>query len=82
MHSNPSCGALRQQTATATGPLTAWLCCIPQIDAGADFIVTQLFYRVERFTQFVKDCRSIGINCPILPGEGGVLGRGRRVDQQ
>jgi hypothetical protein len=39
-----------------------------QIDAGADFIVTQLFYRVERYTQFVKDCRSIGIACPILPG--------------
>jgi len=39
-----------------------------KIDAGADFIVTQLFYRVDRFLQFVKDCRSIGINCPILPG--------------
>jgi 5,10-methylenetetrahydrofolate reductase len=40
-----------------------------QIDAGGDFIITQLFYRVERFLQFVEDCRSIGITCPILPGE-------------
>jgi methylenetetrahydrofolate reductase (NADPH) len=40
-----------------------------QIEAGGDFIITQLFYRVERFTQFVEDCRSIGITCPILPGE-------------
>jgi methylenetetrahydrofolate reductase (NADPH) len=39
-----------------------------QIDAGGDFIITQLFYRVERFQQFVEDCRSIGITCPILPG--------------
>jgi hypothetical protein len=46
----------------------AVMCCGVQIEAGADFIVTQLFYRVERYTQFVKDCRSIGINCPILPG--------------
>lgn len=40
-----------------------------KIDAGADFIITQLFYRVERFLQFVEDCRSIGITCPILPGK-------------
>eukprot|EP00963_Diacronema_lutheri_P008454 scaffold752_cov322-Pavlova_lutheri.AAC.51 len=39
-----------------------------KIDAGADFIVTQLFYEVELFLKFVKDCREIGINCPILPG--------------
>jgi hypothetical protein len=42
-----------------------------QIDAGAEFIITQLFYRVERFLQFVEDCRSIGITCPILPGDPG-----------
>lgn len=41
-----------------------------QIDAGGDFIVTQLFYDVDHFLAFVKDCRSIGINCPILPGGG------------
>lgn len=41
-----------------------------KIDAGADFIITQLFYRVERFLKFVEDCRSIGITCPILPGVG------------
>eukprot|EP00878_Enallax_costatus_P001814 GHUV01001972.1.p1 GENE.GHUV01001972.1~~GHUV01001972.1.p1 ORF type:complete len:597 (+),score=135.37 GHUV01001972.1:253-2043(+) len=39
-----------------------------KIDAGGDFIITQLFYRVERFLQFVEDCRSIGITVPILPG--------------
>jgi hypothetical protein len=29
----------------------------PQLDAGADFVVTQLFYDCDRYLQFVKDCR-------------------------
>ena len=39
-----------------------------QIDAGADLVVTQLFYDVELFIKFEKDCRSVGITCPIIPG--------------
>ncbi|KAM9855431.1 methylenetetrahydrofolate reductase (NADPH) [Aulostomus maculatus] len=39
-----------------------------KVDAGADFIITQLFFRVETFLKFVEDCRAIGIMCPILPG--------------
>ena len=39
-----------------------------KVDAGADFIITQLFFKAETFTQFVKDCRAVGINCPIIPG--------------
>lgn len=39
-----------------------------KIDAGGDIIITQLFFDCKIFLQFVKDCRSIGINCPILPG--------------
>ncbi|KAH8928371.1 MTHFR-domain-containing protein [Atractiella rhizophila] len=39
-----------------------------KVDAGADFIVTQLFYDVEAFTQWHTDCRSAGIKVPILPG--------------
>lgn len=39
-----------------------------KVDAGAHFIVTQLFFRAETFLKFVKDCRAIGITCPILPG--------------
>ncbi len=40
-----------------------------KVDAGADIVITQLFYDVELFIQFVKDCREAGINCPIIPGE-------------
>eukprot|EP01127_Copromyxa_protea_P013506 TRINITY_DN3654_c0_g1_i1.p1 TRINITY_DN3654_c0_g1~~TRINITY_DN3654_c0_g1_i1.p1 ORF type:complete len:658 (+),score=185.05 TRINITY_DN3654_c0_g1_i1:107-2080(+) len=39
-----------------------------KIDAGADLIITQLFYDVDAFLKFVKDCRELGINVPILPG--------------
>ncbi|CAO3600072.1 unnamed protein product [Absidia cylindrospora] len=39
-----------------------------KVDAGADLIVTQLFYDVDMFLEFVKKCRNIGITCPILPG--------------
>lgn len=39
-----------------------------KVEAGADFIVTQLFYQVDHFLKFVRDCRQIGITCPILPG--------------
>lgn len=39
-----------------------------KVDAGADFIITQLFFRAETFINFVRDCRAIGINVPILPG--------------
>jgi len=37
-------------------------------DAGADFVVTQLFYDWQQFLQFVKDARELGIKCPIIPG--------------
>lgn len=39
-----------------------------QVDAGADLIVTQLFYDTDIFLKFVNDCRQIGIKCPIVPG--------------
>ncbi|KAK6116826.1 hypothetical protein DH2020_049456 [Rehmannia glutinosa] len=39
-----------------------------KVDAGADVIVTQLFYDTDIFLKFVNDCRQIGITCPIVPG--------------
>ncbi|KAF8987030.1 hypothetical protein BGZ52_006564 [Haplosporangium bisporale] len=39
-----------------------------KIDAGADFVLTQLFYDVDGFLAWEKQCRSQGILCPIIPG--------------
>lgn len=39
-----------------------------KVDAGADMIITQLFFKAEEFLQFQADCRKIGIDCPIIPG--------------
>ncbi|KAG5353107.1 hypothetical protein C0989_010311 [Termitomyces sp. Mn162] len=39
-----------------------------KVDAGADFIVTQLFYDVDRFLEWVKMVRAKGITVPIIPG--------------
>ncbi|GAA5903910.1 methylenetetrahydrofolate reductase (NAD(P)H) MET12 [Sporobolomyces salmoneus] len=36
--------------------------------AGADFVVTQLFYDVDVFINWYKKCRARGITIPILPG--------------
>ena len=39
-----------------------------QVEAGAQVIITQLFYDVEKFIKFCKDCKALGIECPIIPG--------------
>lgn len=39
-----------------------------KVDAGADYIVTQLFYDTDIFLNWQKKCREIGIAIPILPG--------------
>ncbi|RMZ87066.1 hypothetical protein DV736_g5709, partial [Chaetothyriales sp. CBS 134916] len=39
-----------------------------KIDAGAAFVVTQMFYDVDIFLNWVKKCRDKGIAVPIIPG--------------
>ncbi len=39
-----------------------------KIDAGGHYIVTQMFFDNNQFFEFVKNCRAIGITCPIIPG--------------
>ena len=39
-----------------------------KVDAGASSIITQMFYDVDIFLDWVKKCRDIGITVPIIPG--------------
>jgi len=39
-----------------------------KVDAGADYVVTQMFYDNKVYFKYVELCRSEGINVPIIPG--------------
>jgi len=39
-----------------------------KVEAGAEFLVTQMFFNNQHYFDFVNRCRENGINVPIIPG--------------
>lgn len=51
-----------------------------KVDAGADYIVTQMFFDNEAYFKYIKKCEEAGINVPIIPGLKIITGKSHLVN--
>jgi methylenetetrahydrofolate reductase (NADPH) len=49
-----------------------------KVEAGIDFVQTQIIYNVDKFEQFMEQCRELGVTerCKILAGVAPLKGAG------
>lgn len=50
-----------------------------KVDAGADFVTTQLFFDNQSYFDFVDNCRRAGITLPVLPGLMSIASREQAI---
>lgn len=39
-----------------------------KVDAGVDLLITQLFFDIRLYFDFLDRCEQLDINCPVIPG--------------
>ena len=52
----------------AVDPMSCTRHLADKVNAGADFVITQLFYDMDEYRHFLSRCEQVGITCPIIPG--------------
>jgi len=50
-----------------------------KVDAGADYVVTQMFFDNEAYFKYIEKCKKAGINVPIIPGLKIITGKSHLV---
>jgi methylenetetrahydrofolate reductase (NADPH) len=52
----------------ALDPASDLAYCKEKVNAGASFLITQLFFENELYFDFIRRAREVGVNVPIIPG--------------